>query len=253
MKGAIIGDVIGSSYEFNNTFIYGFQMFTENTDFTDDTICTVAIADALMLNKDYTGYLRRWCRKYPNPTGAYGPSFKKWIFSDEIYSNNSYGNGALMRLSPIVLSNLSLQSAKFEAMNATKCSHAHPEALNCVNAFVEICDALKKNKQKELAFKIMSKYFGYDWKFIIPKKGIFEESCQGTLPLAVMLFYKSTSFEDAIRLAVSYGGDSDTLAAVVGTLAEIYYGVPDKLWGLVKEYLPQEFLDVVDRFYKYLR
>ena len=112
---------------------------------------------------------------------------------------------------------------------------------------------IAKTNQKELAFKIMSKHFGYDWKFIIPKKGIFEESCQGTLPLAVMLFYKSTSFEDAIRLAVSYGGDSDTLAAVVGTLAEIYYGVPDKLWGLVKEYLPQEFLDVVDRFYKYLK
>lgn len=250
MKGAIIGDVIGSSYEFNNTFTYGFQFFTENTDFTDDTICTIAIADALMHDKDYTCYLRKWCRKYPNPTGQYGPSFKKWVFSDEQYSNNSFGNGALMRLSPIVLSNLTLHGAEYEAMLATKCSHSHQEALKTVKVFVEICDALKCNKQKDLALRIMNNYYKNAWRNRIPQKGYFEDTCQGTLPLAIFLFYKSTSFEDAIRLAVSYGGDSDTLAAVVGTLAEIYYGVPEYLWERVKEYLPTEFLNVVDLFYK---
>ena len=253
MKGAIIGDVIGSSYEFNNTFTYGFQLLTENTDFTDDTICTVAIADALMSDKDYTRSLRKWCRRYPDPMGAYGPSFKQWVFSEQNYSNNSFGNGALMRLSPIVLSNMDIYSAKQEAYKATKCSHAHSKALKCVDIFVEICYALKNGRQKEAATRIMVKYFGYDWIQSIPKMGEFDETCQGTLPLAVYLFYKSTGFEDAIRLAVSYGGDSDTLAAVVGTLSEIYYGVPEKLWGSIKEYLPDEFLSVVDRFYATLQ
>lgn len=251
MKGAIIGDVIGSVYEFNNIFDYNFPLLSKDSTFTDDTICTVAVADALLNKKPYSQTLKEWCRKYPNPKGSYGSLFQDWICSDNPnYQTNSYGNGALMRVSPIGLYELSPQMALYNAKFATECSHNHPASLALVIAYIMILRKLKLFKDKSVIEDIMVDSIGKQWREDIPEKGIFTETCMDTLPLAVDIFMKSKSFEDSIRLAVSYGGDSDTLAAIVGGISEAFYGVPDEIWNDVKVRLPKSMIEIIDQFYK---
>lgn len=250
MKGAIIGDIIGSVYEFDNTFDYNFPLLTEYSTFTDDTICTVAIADALLNKKPYAQTLKEWCRQYPNPKGAYGTMFQDWIWSDNPnYHTNSFGNGALMRISSLGLINVSPQQAFLNTQQATTCSHDHPIALNYAITYIRILRRLRLYKNKKIAVETMIDSIGKRWDKEIPTKGTFTDTCQNTLPLAVSLFLESQNFEDAIRLAVSYGGDSDTLAAIVGGMAEAYYGVPDSLWDKVKDLLPESMLTIIDQFY----
>lgn len=249
MKGAIIGDVVGSIYEFNNTYDYNFPWLSKESTYTDDTICTVAIADAFLNKSSYKESLRRWCRKYPYPMGEYGPRFFKWMMSDEDYSTDSYGNGALMRISPLGLSCISSTEALANIKEATTCSHDNPLALTYSIMYTMMLRKLSWYKDKSSVIQIMQDELGRSWKRAIPPKGTFTATCQDTLPLAVYLFYNSTSFEDAIRLAVSYGGDTDTLAAIVGGMAEAYYGVPEDMWDAVKDRLPEEMLKVVDQFY----
>lgn len=250
MKGAIIGDVVGSVYEFNNTFNYNFPLLSEESTFTDDTICTIAIADAFLNKKPYAQTLKAWCRKYPNPKGSYGTLFNSWIFSDNPnYKTNSYGNGALMRLSPIGLADIPVTQAIINTQKATTCSHDHEKASFCANVQVMLLRKLRLHKNKEDVSITMKDAFGSQWNRFLPLKGSFTDTCQNTLPLAAHLFFQSSSFEDAIRLAVSYGGDSDTLAAIVGGMAEAYYGVPEELWFKVEKLLPESMLKIIDQFY----
>ena len=228
MKGAIIGDVVGSIYEFNNILDYNFPLLTEDSTYTDDTICTVAIADALINRKPYSQTLKEWCRKYPNPMGGYGNLFQDWINSDNPnYHTNSYGNGALMRVSSLGLIDVTPQMAMFNAKFATECSHNHKITLTYVSSYIMILRRLR----------------------LFHKKESVTETVMDTLPLAADLFLKSQSFEDSLRLAVSYGGDSDTLAAIVCGMSEAYYGVPEELWLDVKARLPKDMLNIVDQFY----
>lgn len=250
MKGAIIGDVVGSIYEFNNILDYNFPLLTEDSTYTDDTICTVAIADALINRKPYSQTLKEWCRKYPNPMGGYGNLFQDWINSDNPnYHTNSYGNGALMRVSSLGLIDVTPQMAMFNAKFATECSHNHKITLTYVSSYIMILRRLRLFHKKESVTETLNDSLGKLWREDLPEKGTFTETVMDTLPLAADLFLKSQSFEDSLRLAVSYGGDSDTLAAIVCGMSEAYYGVPDELWLDVKARLPKDMLSIVDQFY----
>lgn len=252
MLGAIIGDIIGSKYEFNNTFDYNFEMFSDGCDFTDDTICTVAIADAILNKRSYQESLHDWCRRYPNPKGAYGGRFAGWVHSDCPQPYNSWGNGAAMRVSPIGWAFNEPHTIIREAVNSAKVSHDHVEGLIGASAVAMAMYEAKlfptAKKAKPYISSIARWYYGDDFKMGLPRQGVFDETCQGCVPLALYIILESDDFEDAIRKAISYGGDSDTLGAIVGSIAEPLFGIPTYMREKALDYLPSEMLDVVTKF-----
>lgn len=254
MLGAIIGDIVGSKYEFNNTFDYNFEMFSDGCDFTDDTICTVAIADAILNKRSYQESLHDWCRRYPNPKGAYGGRFAGWVHSDCPQPYNSWGNGAAMRVSPIGWAFNEPHTIIREAVNSAKVSHDHVEGLIGASAVAMAMYEAKlfptAKKAKPYISSIARWYYGDDFKMGLPRQGVFDETCQGCVPLALYIILESDDFEDAIRKAISYGGDSDTLGAIVGSIAEPLFGIPPYLKEKAISYLPSEMVTVVTNFEK---
>lgn len=254
MIGAIIGDIVGSRFEFNNTDKKDFKLFTKDCDFTDDTICTVAVADAILRNVSFKDSLLHWCAKYPNPMGAYGGSFSAWLRSPIHEPYNSFGNGSAMRVSPCALAARSDDEAIRLAYDSAACTHNHAEGVIGAVATALVIRAFQASSGRELTARIDAEsiiltYYGEDWKNRLPVRGYFDVTCQGCVPLAYYIIDNSHSFEDAIRNAVSYGGDSDTLAAIVGSMAEALWGVPEELKGQAFIYLPEEMKQVINQFY----
>lgn len=252
MLGTIIGDIAGSSYEFDNTSDYNFPMFTSEKDFTDDTICTVAVADAILRQIDYQTSLRHWCRKYPHPMGEYGSYFLNWVMRPDPYPYNSFGNGSAMRVSPVAWLFDNEQDVKKEAEQSAEVTHNHPEGIKGAVAIAVAIFRMRTASIKSPAIfeKIAKEYYGDNIFSNLPEKGFFDVTCKGCVPLALYLASIATSFEDAIRLAVSYGGDTDTVGAIVGSLAEAQYAIPSDMAENAKAYLPQEMLEVLTRFDK---
>lgn len=250
MIGAIIGDIIGSRFEFNNTRDYDFELFDKQCSFTDDTICTVAVADAIMSEQPYKEKILEWCRRYPHPMGGYGGKFAQWVASDNPEPYNSFGNGAAMRVSPIGWA-FKDKDVFSEAKKSAECSHSHEEGIKGAQT-TALCTHLLARKNwksaKMMVSVLLSKTYGSDYITHLPNKGEWNETCQGCVPLAIHIFLHSVSFEDAIRSAISYGGDSDTLGAIVGSLAGAYYEIPRKIEKKAMSYLPKDMLDVVERF-----
>lgn len=227
MLGAIIGDIIGSRFEFNNTDNYDFQMFTKESTFTDDTICTIAVADAINTGANYRDKFLQWCRAYPNPKGAYGGSFARWIASDNPQPYNSFGNGSAMRVSPVAWAFDDLDKVLEEAEKTAIPTHNHPEGVKGAVAVAHAIYYLRTTHNQKAFENIMQSYYP---QFMVNDyyAGVFDETCQGTVPLCLKIIRVSTSFEDAIRRAISWGGDSDTIGAIVGSMAEALWGVPQK-------------------------
>lgn len=260
MIGAIIGDIVGSKYEFNNTFDYGFPLFDRRCNFTDDTICTIAVADAILKAKggvptdtEFKDSLLYWCKKYPHPMGAYGASFAHWLNSPNPQPYDSFGNGAAMRVSPVGYAFNDDDMVFRAAINSAKVSHSHTEGL--IGAYatalaISKIRATDKQKHIEILFATMESLYGRRWQRNLPKQGVFDETCQGCVPLAFKICISSDSFEDAIRQAICYGGDSDTLGAIVGGIAEAMYGVPSKIEEKALSFLTPDLLDVVTKFEK---
>ncbi len=251
MIGAIIGDIIGSRFEFNNTRDYDFELFDKQCSFTDDTICTVAVADAIMSEQPYKEKILEWCRRYPHPMGGYGGKFAQWVASDNPEPYNSFGNGAAMRVSPIGWAFNNSTNVIDEAIKSARCSHSHDEGLKGAWAIALAVWYLSHHHWKEAredVQKMCVQLYGKDYVDNLPRIGTWDETCQGCVPLAIHLFFLSSSFEDAIRIAISYGGDSDTLGAIVGSLAGAYYEIPRKIEKKAMSYLPKDMLDVVERF-----
>lgn len=223
MIGAIIGDIVGSIYEFNNTRDFDFPLFSEGSTWTDDTVCTLAIADAILRGIPYRDSLVNWCRYYPHPMGCYGASFAGWIHNPVPY--DSFGNGAAMRISPVGWA-YAPDDCEAEAVKATACSHSHPEGIKGAKMIARAVASLSFGSGKDFVRQILEERYGKDYRKRLPKKGEWDETCQGCVPLAVDIFLRSTSFEHAIRMAICYGGDSDTLAAIVGSLSGAYYPIP---------------------------
>ena len=252
MIGAIIGDIIGSTYEFHNTQNYDFELFPQGSSFTDDSICTIAIADAILRGIPYRDSLIEWCRKYPRLYPMFGSAFSSWFLSDNPQPYDSFGNGAAMRVSPIGWA-FKDKDVFSEAKKSAECSHSHEEGIKGAQT-TALCTHLLARKNwksaKMMVSVLLSKTYGSDYITRLPNKGEWNETCQGCVPLAIHIFLHSVSFEDAIRSAISYGGDSDTLGAIVGSLAGAYYEIPTKLKRKAMSFLPEEMQNVIREFYK---
>lgn len=250
MIGAIIGDIVGSRFEFDNIHTKDFELFTEDCSFTDDTICTIAIADAIYRKIDYKDSLLEWCRRYPNPKGSYGVSFEKWWRSSNPQPYNSYGNGSAMRVSQIGFYYSSLQKVLSEAEKSARVTHNHKEGIRGAQAVAASIFLLRTGYTKEDVKKWLESVFGYDLSHTvnyIREHNKFDESCQVTVPQAISCFLESAGFEDAIRNAISIGGDSDTIACIAGGLAEAFYGVPDAIFDRAYTYLTSDMKKVVKK------
>lgn len=237
MLGAIIGDIIGSQYEFDNIKTKEFRLFTDMCRFTDDSVMTIAVGMALLnchgdyqnLSNEAIKSMQLIGRKYPKC--GYGGNFRRWIQIENPKPYNSYGNGAPMRVSPCGIVGKTLEEVKYLSRVVTEVSHNHPEALKAAEAVaVSVFMARQGKSKKEIFDYVNEHYYVIDFTLDeIRDEYQFDVSSQGSTPQALAAFFESTSFEDAIRNAVSIGGDSDTIAAITGSIAAEYYGIPNNI------------------------
>lgn len=248
MLGAIIGDIVGSRFEFNNTHKTDFKLFHKDCSFTDDTICTVAIADAILRNSSYQESLLRWCRSYPNPMGGYGGRFGQWVNSNNPQPYNSFGNGSAMRVSPVAWAFDNLDDVFAEAEKTALPTHNHPEGIKGAKAVAHAIWHFRTGGTSREFLSITNSYYP-DFSPALATMGKFDETAMGTVPLCLNIITGSTDYEDAIRNAIALGGDSDTIAAIVGSIAEARWGVPWHIGERAIQFLPQSMQNVIHLFY----
>jgi len=254
--GAIIGDIVGSRFEWNNHRSKDFELFTPECFATDDSIMTLAIGKALMKSKadrSDLGAQAVCCMQEvgrPYPHCGYGGRFYDWMYSDNPQPYNSFGNGAAMRVSACGFVAASLEEAKMLARRVTEVTHNHPEGIKGAEATAVAIYMARTGCNMDVIREVIDREY-YPMHFTLD--GIrdtyaFNETCQDTVPQALMAFFESASFEDAIRNAVSIGGDSDTLAAITGSVAEAYYGVPEPLRIKAVKYLDERLCGIYRDF-----
>ena len=274
MLGAIIGDVVGSVYEWNNIKTKDFPFFREDCFFTDDTVMTCAVAEAIMnggQKDDFIDAMKKYGRMYPN--ADYGTRFNRWLVTDNREPYNSFGNGSAMRVSPCAwVMDATTEELPFEvkrlAQLSSEVTHNHPEGIKGAMATADaifMCryffgghagDNGQSNSDnpeeiKRCIKEHLEKEYGYDLSKTLDEirpTYRFNETCQDTVPQAIIAFLESTDFEDAIRNAISLGGDSDTLAAITGSIAEAAYGIPEWITDKVYTYLDEPLKDVLRRW-----
>ena len=227
MLGAIAGDIIGSVHEFEaqKTKTKDFPLFVANSRFTDDTVLTVAVADCLLNGSSYTDKFHEYTRAYPGR--GYGLGFSRWVKSGSRQPYNSWGNGSAMRVSPVAFAFQTLDEVLKEARASAEVTHNHPEGIRGAQATAAAAFLARQGGTKSEIRSVIEKQFGYDLSrttAIIRQTYSFKESCQETVPEAITSFLESENYEDAVRLAISLGGDADTLACITGGIAEAFYG-----------------------------
>jgi ADP-ribosylglycohydrolase len=250
MIGAIAGDIIGSVYEAHPIKTKNFPLFHPRCRFTDDSVLTIAVAQAILTDGDYRRWVWEIGRRHPN--AGYGGSFIAWLYSSDPQPYNSWGNGAAMRVSPVGWAFDSIDEVLSEAARTAQISHNHPEGIKGAQATALAVFMARTAKDKELIKNEIVKRFGYDFSRTVEQIRplyAFDVSCQGTVPEAIISFLEAHSFEDAVRNAISLGGDSDTLACITGAVAEAYYGplAPD-IRNKIKGSLPPDLLSITNRF-----
>ncbi|MBQ7586076.1 MAG: ADP-ribosylglycohydrolase family protein [Desulfovibrionaceae bacterium] len=257
MIGAIIGDIVGSIYEFHNHKSKEFEFFNKRCFFTDDTVMTLAICDAFLRYKEENMDLASMTIKCMHDLGnsydaGYGGMFARWLRSTNPEPYNSFGNGAAMRVSACAYAGKTIEEARHYAKIVTEISHNHPEGIKGAVATTDGIFLARLGKSiKEIKDHITKTYYSIDFTLDeIRKTYYFNETCQGTVPQAMEAFFESKDFEDAIRNAISIGGDSDTLGAITGSLAEAYYGVPESLRLKAYEFLDDRLLKILHSFEK---
>ena len=250
--GAIAGDIIGSVYEFNPNKSVNFPLFTEYSRFTDDTVMTVANADWLLTNDSLLGIMQEYGNRYR--AAGYGFMFGEWLTSDNPRPYNSYGNGSAMRVSPVGWAFDTLEETLEKAKESAAITHNHPEGIKGAQAVAACIYLARTGESKEEIKAYIETTFGYDLSKTceeIRPTYSFSGSCQGTVPASIIAFLDSTDFEHAIRLAISLGGDADTMGAITGSIAEAYYQeIPEVIKKEVIKRLPEEFINVMERFYE---
>ena len=270
MLGAIIGDIVGSIYEFDNIKTKNFNLFTNEMFFTDDTVMTIAIADAIINGakpENFILSMKKWGCNYIEK--SYGASFINWLTSETSEPYNSWGNGSAMRVSPCGwIAKLSepfeegLKLTEDLAKKSAEVTHNHPEGIKGAQATASSIFFMRHGKSKnaieeyknKLKDYIQNKY-KYDLNFTLNEirpSYAFNESCQKTVPQAIVSFLESENFEDAIRNAISIGGDSDTLAAITGSIAEAAYGIPEDIKEKAISYLDNEIKEVYNSWINFL-
>jgi len=249
--GAIIGDIIGSAYEWNNVKYKEFDLFTNTTKFTDDTVMTIATIDAIINDIPFNKSYKKWFRKYPDED--YGSNFHYWGNSDSLEPYNSWGNGSAMRVSPVGFYYNTLEEVLLKSKESAEATHNHPEGIRGAQATAAAIYMAKNNKDKLEIKEFIENTFGYELNEkldSIREWYDFDESCQGTVPQAIIAFLESNDFEDAIRNAISIGGDSDTLACITGGIAEAYYKeFPKNILIKANSILPLEMKTLVNKLY----
>ena len=275
MLGAIIGDIVGSRFEWHNHKDKHFELFTEDCRMTDDSIMTIAVAKALMetekalksvangqernneyyilLEKMSIQYMQAFGRRYPDC--GFSRAFFQWIISDDPQPYNSYGNGAAMRVSPVAYVGRTQKEIQHLSETVTGVSHDHAEGLKGAEATaIAIFMARSGSSKDEIRNRIAENYYPLNFTLDEIRDAYrFTTDCQATVPQAIIAFLESTSFEDAIRNAVSIGGDSDTLAAIAGAIAEAFYGIPEQIKERALGYFDTEMLSVYEEWFRFIK
>ena len=259
MLGAIFGDIIGSVYEWDNIKTKDFELFSPRCFFTDDTVMSIAVADACLTwieTKDIELFkaavireMQRLGRMYPN--AGYGEMFCKWLSVDNPKPYNSFGNGSAMRVSPTAYVVSALEDAELLAKASAEVTHNHPEGIKGAQSVAAAIFLARTGKSmSEIKSYIEEIYYELDFTLDeIRSDYIFDVTCQGSVPQALAAFFESTGYEDAIRNAISIGGDSDTIACITGGVAEAFYGIPEEIQQKGFQYFNDaHLLDIYHRF-----
>ncbi len=263
MIGAIAGDIIGSRFEFSNRLSTDFELFTPACEFTDDTVMTCAVAQALMDSRE-EGFadlsdrailaMRRIGRRYPDC--GYGARFYHWMFSRRPQPYSSFGNGSAMRVSPVGFAARTPEECKMMSAAVTRVSHDHPEGIKGAEATAVAVFLARQGESKQAIRAAMEGY--YDLSRTVSDyrehwDGHGAEICQVSVPQALACFFEGESYEDVIRLCISTGGDSDTVAAIAGGIAEAFYGVPDDIRDAALALLPDDLRGIYTAFQDWLK
>ena len=257
LMGAILGDIVGSIYEFDPHKATDINLQDKRMDYTDDTIMTIAVADWILNDKRHTmnGLVERmqqWGRRYPHPMGAYGNMFSQWLRSDNPMPYNSWGNGSAMRVSAVGFAFDTLEKTMNVSKKCAEVTHDHPEGIKGAQATAAAIFMARTGSPKEVIRRYITDTFGYNLDRscddIRPTYG-FDGSCQGTVPESIIAFLDSKDYEDALRLCISLGGDADTMGAITGAIAGAYYNkMPYALYEFGMEKLPKDIQNVVGLF-----
>lgn len=264
MLGSIIGDIAGSVFEFKNIKIKDFSFFDENKDYTDDSVLTVATADWLLNGGMAGDYYYRYARKYPHPMGAYGNGFLNWVYMSQegalAQPYNSCGNGSAMRVGPVGWAFDTLNETLDAAKASAECTHNHPEGIKGAQATAHAIFMARNGASVDIIRDTISREYGYDLSLSVDEirakyswegiegTGMHGATCQGSVPQAITCALEAVDFEDAIRNAVSIGGDSDTIACITGSIAEAIFGIPETMYVKALEYLPLHLQQVIAKF-----
>ena len=261
MKGAIFGDIIGSAYEFNNTHDYNFELLRPESDFTDDSVMTFAVARALIqsrgrsdeeIKETLIDSMKDLGQRYPD--AGYGGMFYRWVLGNDRRPYNSFGNGSAMRISSAGWLYETLEETLHAARLSAEVTHNHPEGIKGAQATAAAVFLARTGKSKKEIRDYITEEFGYDLDKTmddIVSKGHGEEICQVSVPQALVCFLLSDSFIDTIRRSVSIGGDSDTIACIAGGIAEAFYGMEDEYQKIVYDRIDdtlEEILSLFDRY-----
>ena len=250
MIGAIAGDIIGSVYEANPIKSTSFPLFSVYSRFTDDTVLTVAVAFSILNNVDYATSIKNFGLKYPH--AGYGGSFYRWLHTAESKPYHSWGNGSAMRVSPVGFAFNSIEDVLAEAKKSAEVTHNHPEGIKGAQATALAIYLARNRKTKAEIRREISERFAYDLNRAIDEirpDYHFDVSCQGSVPEAMIAFFESKNYEDAVRKGISLGGDSDTIACIAGGIAQSFYQeISTEIISNTRKRLPKEFLTVIDEF-----
>ena len=250
MIGAIAGDIIGSVYEWHNIKTTDFPLFDQGCTFTDDTVLTVAVADAILNHSDYGEKLKEYFKLYPGR--GYGVGFRRWAASRRITPYYSQGNGSAMRVSPVGFAFDTLEQVLEQAKKSAEVTHNHPEGIKGAQATASSVFLARRGATKEEIKTYVENNFNYDLNETLDQIRIYykhDQTCPGSVPQAITAFLESNDYEDAIRKAISIGGDSDTIACIAGGIAEAFYKrIPDQIRNKVFQILGDQLKKVVQEF-----
>lgn len=248
--GAVIGDVIGSVFEWNNIKTTDFDLFNPKCDFTDDTVLTIAVADCILNKKDFAKTIWEYGRKYRGR--GYGGSFRKWLKEDKPKPYGSFGNGSAMRASAVGFAFENIETVLEVAKQSAEVTHNHPEGIKGAQATATSIFLARQGKSKQEIKDYITQTLDYNLDFTLDEirpTYKFDVTCQGSVPQAIVAFLESSDFESAIRLAISIGGDSDTIACITGGIASAFYKqIPTEIMDFVVDKLPSEYIEIMNKF-----
>lgn len=251
MLGAIIGDIIGSVYEFHSTISMDFPLFNDHSTFTDDSVLTIATAKWLLDGGNYTNLLKNFTRRYPKR--GYGSNYYQWALSENQSPYHSFGNGSAMRVSPVGFCFSSENEVLIKAKASAVVTHDHEEGIKGAQAVALAIFFAGQGESKQEIRNRLERIFCYDLSRSyseIQANYSFDVTCQGSVPEAIIAFLSSNNYEDAIRRAIALGGDADTQACIAGGIAEAFYTeIPEEIKKQAAKRLPQEFIEILKRFY----